>query len=197
MDLNSDAVLDNAHAISPGNPPVLIANNVVYNNGGRCIEELAVENIWIVNNTCYKSGLDEFVPTGSEFYTLASDHLYLFNNIAQSWANGSLTHPTYMQVGSGATANSNILYLSNLWFGIAPNFTTNGTQLFRNLDPQFVLPPTINAQTSPAPAGGQGQYNTALSWTGLGTGLELRPAATQYASTMFATAMRRWQSWHR
>src|SRR6202030_811650 len=40
------------------NTPTLIINNVVYGNGGRCIEAYVVTNFWIVNNTCYKNNLD-------------------------------------------------------------------------------------------------------------------------------------------
>jgi len=39
-------------------PPTLIANNVVYHNGGRCIQILLVSNVWVVNNTCYQNALD-------------------------------------------------------------------------------------------------------------------------------------------
>ena len=38
--------------------PALIANNVVYMNGGRCIHSYRTNHIWIVNNTCYKNLLD-------------------------------------------------------------------------------------------------------------------------------------------
>src|SRR2546429_2635178 len=33
-------------------------NNVVYGNGGRCIEGNQVSNAWVVNNTCYINNLD-------------------------------------------------------------------------------------------------------------------------------------------
>src|SRR5712672_889958 len=33
-------------------PPALIVNNVVYGNGGRCIQANVVTNFWIINNTC-------------------------------------------------------------------------------------------------------------------------------------------------
>jgi hypothetical protein len=39
-------------------PPLLIANNLVYQNGGRCIENLHVQHVCVVNNTCYMNGLD-------------------------------------------------------------------------------------------------------------------------------------------
>src|SRR5256886_16719023 len=39
-------------------PPALIINNVVYGNGGRCIQANVATNFWFVNNTCYKNNLD-------------------------------------------------------------------------------------------------------------------------------------------
>src|SRR5439155_3086646 len=54
MDLSN-----NSYDYSTANtPPALVANNVVYENGGRCIQAYVVTNIWVVNNTCYKNALD-------------------------------------------------------------------------------------------------------------------------------------------
>src|SRR5262249_50837796 len=36
-------------------PPVLIANNLIYQNGGRCIHILENTDKWIINNTCYQN----------------------------------------------------------------------------------------------------------------------------------------------
>jgi hypothetical protein len=49
-------ILDNNdHGSTPDlqNPKTLIANNVIFNNGGRCIHVLNSSNADIVNNTCY------------------------------------------------------------------------------------------------------------------------------------------------
>ena len=45
--------------------PALIANNVVYMNGGRCIHSYLTNHVWIVNNTCYKNLLDSRVGGSS------------------------------------------------------------------------------------------------------------------------------------
>jgi hypothetical protein len=43
-------------------PPELIANNVVFQNGRRCISAFRATSAWVVNNTCYKNDLDK--PAG-------------------------------------------------------------------------------------------------------------------------------------
>src|SRR5215468_2137709 len=70
--------------------PVLIANNVVYQNGARCIHSRYATNIWIVNNTCYKNGLDTTVAGGQpigEYQLYGSSHDYVVNNLVFSWGN--------------------------------------------------------------------------------------------------------------
>jgi hypothetical protein len=39
-------------------PPTLIENNVIFDNGGKCITSLGTQNIWIVGNTCYWNSTD-------------------------------------------------------------------------------------------------------------------------------------------
>src|SRR6266446_4887102 len=53
MDLSNDS----SNPSTANTPPVLIANNVVFENGGRCITIFVVTNIWTINNTCYKNAL--------------------------------------------------------------------------------------------------------------------------------------------
>jgi hypothetical protein len=43
--------------------PLLIENNVIFDNGGVCIAPLGSQNVWIVGNTCYQNGTDPlFAP---------------------------------------------------------------------------------------------------------------------------------------
>ena len=52
------------NASTANTPPVLIINNVVHGNGGRCIHAHIVTNFWIVNNTCYDNNLDPTLGAG-------------------------------------------------------------------------------------------------------------------------------------
>src|SRR5207302_1359070 len=102
--------------------PVLIINNVVYGNGGRCIHAYIVTNFYIVNNTCYDNNLDPTLGTAGSFSTNGSQNGYFINNISVAW---SSLYPTYIQEGT----NSNIQYFADLYFGSSPNFSNS--QLFQ------------------------------------------------------------------
>ena len=65
---------------SANTPRTLIANNVVYENGGRCLVIFTVTNIWIVNNTCYKNGLDRAMNYAPSFSTNSSRDGLFINN---------------------------------------------------------------------------------------------------------------------
>jgi Immunoglobulin domain/Immunoglobulin I-set domain len=145
-------------ASTANTPPALIINNVVYGNGGRCIEAFVVTNFWIVNNTCYKNNLDATLGNAASLTTNNSQVGYFINNIAVAWDSGN---PTYSQEGT----NANISYNADLDYGSPPSFTP--AVPFVQVDPLFVNPPTL--------AGGQ--YATALAPSLLGTGLTLLPTS--------------------
>src|ERR1043166_1841216 len=133
MDQSNDS-----HDFSTANtPPVLIANNVVYENGGRCIETLTVTNIWVVHNTCYKNALDLNEPGIGEIVSYNTKDSYFINNIVYAWNN----HNTYQQLSS----NSNLKYYKNLGFGGSKNFSYSAECQFLTADPHFLSPPTVNA----------------------------------------------------
>jgi len=50
---------------SANTPPALIVNNVVYGNGGRCMEAYVVSNFWMVHNTCHGNNLDSSIARSS------------------------------------------------------------------------------------------------------------------------------------
>jgi Malectin domain/Bacterial Ig domain/Putative Ig domain len=141
-------------------PPVLIINNAVYGNGGRCIHAFIVTNFWVVNNTCYKNNLDPTLGTAGSFSTNGSQNGYFINNISVAW---SSSDPTYVQESS----NSNIQYFADLYFGSSPNFSSS--QLIQ-ADPLFLNPPSLSG----------GQYATALAASLLGNGLTLLPLSPAY-----------------
>ena len=141
-------------------PPVLIVNNVVYGNGGRCIHAFIVTNFWIVNNTCYKNNLDPTLGTAGSFSTNGSQNGYFINNVSVAWSG---SYPTYVQESS----NSNIQYYADMYYGSSPNFSS--AQLIQ-ADPLFLNPPSLSG----------GQYAAALAAALLGNGLTLLPLSPAY-----------------
>ena len=141
MDL-SDGVNNIANANTPA---VLIANNVVFQTGGRCIQTLAVSDIWVVNNSCFgnveDSTLSSYSGTG-ELVTNNSVNGYWVNNVCHAFA----SHDCYQKLSS----NTNITYRNNLrWLG-AVNFSPGGSDNFLNANPLYKDPPTavVDGQSS-------------------------------------------------
>ena len=114
-------------------PPALIVNNVVYGNGGRCIESNQVQNFYIINNTCFENALDPSEPNFPEFAVNGTSNGYLVNNIAYAL---SPSNPTFAQYGSVSNTN----YSANLYFTGAPNFNATG---FMNANPLFLSAPSL------------------------------------------------------
>jgi hypothetical protein len=139
-------------------PPALIINNVVYGNGGRCIEANVVTSFWVVNNTCYKNDLDTSLGNVGSFTSQNSNGGYFINNIALSVASNN---PSYDQEGS----NANIFYYADMYFDSSFNFTYADPSQLINANPLFLLPPTLSI----------GGYATSLAPSLLGTGLTLTP----------------------
>lgn len=145
-------------------PASLVVNNLVYGNGGRCIEANQVSNAWLVNNTCYTNNLDPNVAggTGGSISSQNSSNTYFVNNISVSW---QATNPPYELLNGSAGSN----FLSNLSWGgpcffdatSTPPGSGTGTDFcafpnsgFLLADPQFVNPPHFDGTTP-------GQYRTA------------------------------------
>jgi hypothetical protein len=139
-------------------PPVLIINNVVYGNGGRCITAYVVTNFWIVNNTCYKNNLDPSLGNAGSLTTNDSHDGYFINNITQAWQSNN---PSYEWGGVSA----NVHYYADLYFGSSNNFTYSDPSQFIQSNPLFVNPPVLSG----------GGYATALPPSQLGNGLTLLP----------------------
>jgi serralysin len=148
---------------SANTPPALVINNVVYGNGGRCIEAYTVTNFWIVNNTCYKNGLDLAMNYAASLATNNSNDGYFVNNIAVQW---NSKNPAFVQYNS----NANIRYFSNLYFTGTNNFSYSDPAQILQGDPLFLSAPVFNATAD-------GQYATALPPLQLGNGLLLLAAS--------------------
>jgi len=138
---------------------VLIINNVVYGNGGRCIQAFIVTNYYIINNTCYKNNLDKSLATSASLVTQSSNTGWWVNNIGLSY---DTDYPTYGVSGSLISNNN---YRNNLYYR-APlsNIAPGPSDAWQNADPLFVNPPVLAA----------GGYSSALSPLLLGNGLTLQ-----------------------
>jgi len=148
---------------SANTPPALIINNVVYGNGGRCIQTDVVTNFWIVNNTCYKNDLDTSLGNVGSFTTQNSSNGYFINNIALSVATNN---PSYDQESS----NTNIQYFADMYFGSPINFSYSDPSQLINANPLFLLPPSLSI----------GGYATSLAPSLLGNDLTLLPTSPAY-----------------
>jgi hypothetical protein len=148
---------------SANTPPALIINNVVYGNGGRCIEANIVTNFWVVNNTCYKNDLDTTLGNVGSFTTQNSNNGYFINNIVVSVATNN---PSYDQEGT----NTNIQYYADMYYGSPINFSYSSPSQLIDANPLFLSPPVENI------AG----YATSLAPSLLSTGLTLQAASPAY-----------------
>jgi hypothetical protein len=144
-------------------PPALIINNVVYGNGGRCIQANVVTNFWIVNNTCYKNDLDTSLGNVGSFTTQNSNNGYFINNISVP---GASNNPSYDQEGS----NANVQYFADMYFGSSNNFSYSNPSQLINANPLFVNAPSLSI----------GGYLTSLAPSLLGSGLTLQANSPAY-----------------
>jgi hypothetical protein len=119
-------------------PPVLVANNLAYMNGGRGIHVLKMSSkVYVVNNTLYNNALD----LGSDFQEIngvfeGTSQTQWVNNIVSAWTN----RRAYALVnGPGAT------YRSNTWWGGRGLDGISASQReIAQLDPMFVAPPQVD-----------------------------------------------------
>jgi hypothetical protein len=148
-------------AVSPAS---LVVNNLIYGNGGRCIEANQVANAWLVNNTCYINNLDPNVAAGTagSISSQNSSNTYFVNNISVSW---QPTNPPYELLNASTSANffTNLSWGGPCFFdatstppggGTGTDFCAFPNSGFLVADPQFVNPPHFDGQTP-------GQYRTA------------------------------------
>jgi len=135
-----------------GTPPVLIANNLVYQNGARCIHAKEAKNVWVVNNTCYKNGLDlRNNPALGEYSSYKTTNSYAINNIVHAWSG----HPPFRY----ELDNGTIRFYRNSYYeggtNVLPPGVINDTNQMRKANPLFVSPIDVDPTRD-------GQYNTAL-----------------------------------
>jgi hypothetical protein len=148
---------------SANTPPALIVNNVVFGNGGRCIEAYTVTNFWIVNNTCYGNNLDRALETDGSITVNNSNHGYVINNIAVALNRNT---PPYCHEHTVA----GVVYFSDMYSGASVNFAYSDPSQLIEGDPLFVDAPVLDRAVS-------GQNTFSSSPSQLGSGLKVRPSS--------------------
>jgi len=124
-------------------PAVLIANNVVYENGGRCLDAYLSAHVWFVNNTCYKNGLDkrhqahlgEICGKG-----WSSTDLHFVNNVAYAWTNRG---PYKLVDSASGTFSHNVAY-GGIESDVPSSVSIDPLRL-RLVDPLFTNQPVVSA----------------------------------------------------
>jgi hypothetical protein len=160
---------------SANTPPALIINNVVYGNGGRCIQAFTVTNFWIVNNTCYGNNLDPALADAGSLTASNTKDGYIINNVVVV---RNTRNPPYGQ----DNFNANILYFSNMYFGSANNFTYPDSSQLIQADPLFANPPAMDSFAD-------AEHLTARARLELGNGLKLLPSSPAIGKGIDPTAL--------
>ena len=148
---------------SANTPPALIVNNVVYGNGGRCIEAYLVTNFWIVNNTCYKNNLDPLIGRAGSIAINNSHEGYVINNIAVPGGTASRCYDE-------ENITKDIRYFRNMCFGGPDETSLSDPAQVTQADPVFLRPPYFQPR-------GKVEYDKALRPALLGNRLMLHPSS--------------------
>ena len=119
---------------SANTPPALVINNVVYANGGRCLEAYTVTNFWLVNNTCYKNVLDLPKSSGVSVSVINSHDGYVINDLAVAWRSSDSCYDE-------ESPTRNVSFFSNLCFKGSDASPSSSPSEFIQADPLFVASP--------------------------------------------------------
>jgi hypothetical protein len=108
----------------------LIANNIVYNNGGSGIAVFKSANVDVVNNTTYQNvkSPDQQKHNLGEINALRANQVRVFNNIM---------YPTKDGVVNNTNNSTNIIYDNNLVYN-STKYKSSGLSNIIGKDPQFV-----------------------------------------------------------
>jgi hypothetical protein len=136
-------------------PGALIANNLVYENGGSGIEVFDNSgDVWVVNNTAYANGLDtqHRGPIG-EFYLAGARHVHLVNDIAYGAGHGV---PLYTSVGVSSIDWHRVIGFGAGVAGVASSVLAD-PHAYSSADPRFRKP-------LPVPTGPRPWQNATAPW---------------------------------
>jgi Right handed beta helix region len=147
-------------------PPVLIANNLVYMNGGRCIHSYRTSHVWVINNTCYKNGLDRRLLSPPEFTAhKGARGIHFINNIAFAWTN---RWPYSVDSTSSASFRRNSQYGGRP--SRVPRSVSSRPGRLRTANPLFANPPPVDADAD-------GQWSSAPPPWVIGNAFHLQSAS--------------------
>jgi hypothetical protein len=178
--------------LGDGVPPVLIANNLVYMNFGRCIHSFHQWNLWVVNNTCYANGLRE--PTyGTGFGTgeinmfASLGGSYVINNVVQAWPYSNAYR---------SESGSVLTFSHDVAFGgkdlRVPASVTNDPNQMRIVDPRFLAPVAVDPaaqgqwRNAPAPWALTTQFYPSASSPLIDKGIDPRTIASSVDPSLVA-----------
>jgi Right handed beta helix region len=134
-------------------PPALIANNLVYENGGAGLEVYHNSgDMWVVNNTAYANGLDPQVSNGQspDYVANYAGNVHLVNDLAYGRANGSSYSTAYLyNQANGSTINwaSSIGY-NGTTISVPASITSNASD-YRYANPLLTSPPPLPSGSTP------------------------------------------------
>ena len=130
-------------------PPVLVADNVVYENGGRCVDAYRSSHVWFVSNTCYADNLDTRLRNVGEIGASVGSDLHFIDNVAYAWAARA---PYRIDDATGQ-------FTRNVGYGAGPSLVPRSVIddqfRVRRVDPLFTAPPAV-------PPAARGKQRTAL-----------------------------------
>ena len=110
-----------------------VANNLIYDNGGRGIHVYESDKVIIVNNTCYQNCQSPAVSDG-EYTAYRADRISFVNNIAFPSAG-------IRPINRSSTTTTNLTVEYNLWGANSNLANPIGTNTITG-NPNFVLPST-------------------------------------------------------
>ncbi|TMK66081.1 MAG: hypothetical protein E6G60_03865 [Actinobacteria bacterium] len=167
--------IDNSDHHSDGNgiiadlggniPPVLIADNLVYENGGRCIHSLGVQHVWVINNTCYMNGLDSRLGTTGEITSFNSQDIHLINNVAVAWTG---RRPYAIEGGSSVALDHNVGF-DGIASAVPGDVSADPSRLLTR-DPGFAAPIAVDPAAD-------GQWKSALPPSAVGERFRPQPSS--------------------
>ncbi len=124
--------VQSSHRIYTGR--TLIANNIIYKNGGSGINVFKSSNVDVINNTAYQNAQSPDLRNLGEIDSVMADRVKVFNNIMYAKKDGYV-NSTYKS--QNIMSDKNLIYNSS-------KYTSSGLSNILGKDPQFVDPAKSN-----------------------------------------------------
>jgi chitodextrinase len=138
---------------SGSTPPALIANNLVYENGGAGIEVFHnAGDIWVVNNTAYANGLDLSVSSGAspDYIANYSSSVHFVNDLAYGRKNGTTYSSAYIFNDANGSTISWATSLGYNGSTVSVSSTVTGSSAYYHYaNPMFTNLPALPSGSTP------------------------------------------------